>query len=92
MTFLLPPETGGGPLPVEGLSGMLARGHERPVLRPWPVRYRSPHGSARGSGLCTSCVLSLRVYEGMLWGHRACSNKSSLRLRCFRRFCALGAQ
>ena len=87
MTFLLPPETGGGPLPVEGLSGMLGRG-----LRPWPVGYRSPHGSARGSGLCTSCVLFLSVYESMLWGHRACSSKSSLRLRCFRRFCALRAQ
>jgi len=30
VTFLLPPETGGGPLPVEGLSGMLGRGHYRP--------------------------------------------------------------
>jgi len=30
VTFFLPPETGGGPLPVEGLSGMLGRGHERP--------------------------------------------------------------
>jgi len=63
-----------------------------PGLRPWHVGYRSPHGSARGSGLCTSCVSFLRVYESMLWGHRACSNKSSLRLRCFRRFCALRAR
>jgi len=91
MTFLLPPETGGGPRPVEGLSGMLGRGHWGPGLRPWPVGYRSPHGSARGSGLCTSCVLFLTVYESMLWGHRACSNKSSLRLRCVRRFCGLRA-
>ena len=30
MPFLLPPETGGGPLPLEGLSGMLGRGHWRP--------------------------------------------------------------
>jgi len=30
VTFLLPPETGGGPLPVEGLPGMLGRGHKRP--------------------------------------------------------------
>jgi len=30
VTLLLPPETGGGPLPVKGLSGMLGRGHERP--------------------------------------------------------------
>jgi len=30
VTFFLPPETGRGPLPVQGLSGMLCRGHERP--------------------------------------------------------------
>jgi len=30
VTFLLPPETGGGPLPVEGLSGMLGRRYQRP--------------------------------------------------------------
>jgi len=39
-----------------------------------------------------SCVLFLSVYQSMLWGHRACSNKSSLRLRYFRRFGALRAQ
>ena len=72
MTFLLPPETGGGPLPVEGLSGMLGRATRGPGLRPWPVGHRSPHGSARGSALCTSYVLFLRVYECVLWGHRAC--------------------
>jgi len=42
--------------------------------------------------LCTTCVLYLRVYECVLWGHRACSNNSSLRLRYFRRFGALRAQ
>ena len=30
MIFLLPPETGGGPLPVEGLSGMLGGNLQRP--------------------------------------------------------------
>jgi len=30
VTFLLSSETGGGRLPVEGLSGMLGRGHQRP--------------------------------------------------------------
>ena len=30
MTFLLRPETGGGPLPVEGSLRMLGRGHQRP--------------------------------------------------------------
>ena len=92
MTFLLPPETGGGPFQWKGCQGCWAGATRGPDLRPWPVGYRSPHGSARGSGLCTSCVLFLRVYESMLWGHRACSNQSSLRLRCFRRFFALRAQ
>jgi len=36
--------------------------------------------------MCTSCVLFLMVYECMLWGHRACSKESSLRLRFFRCF------
>jgi len=31
VTFLLPPETGGGPPPVEGWSRMLGRGHLRPA-------------------------------------------------------------
>jgi len=34
----------------------------------------------------------LRVYDCMLWGQRAYSNESCLRLRYFRRFGALRAQ
>jgi len=65
---------------------MRGKGHQDPasgtVTRRAPVPLR-PFLS--GSGMCMSCVLFLRVHECMLWGHRAYSNKSALRLRQFRR-------
>jgi len=73
----------------KGSRGGWAGAIRGPRLRPWPVGDRSSHGSVRGSELCTSCVLLLRVHECEFRRHPASSNKSALRLRYFRRSGAL---
>ena len=68
MTFCLRPRRAGVPFQWKGCQGCWAGPTRGPGLRTWPVGYRSPHGSARGSGLCTSCVLCLMRYMSVCCG------------------------
>jgi len=68
VTFLLPPETCRGPLPVERSSRMLGRGHKRPGPETVARRAPVPPMVVRGGRHCARPASRFRGYMSVCFG------------------------